>query len=92
MWTMIQHSMANDFVIALGISHSLEKLLRLPLTRLWRAHGDHDPSLKRPNEIGVSTGDAAMTGTGVWLAPQSGICRDPCPNGTLRAARAAAVS
>ena len=33
MWIMIQHSTADDFVIASGVSHNLEELLRLPLPR-----------------------------------------------------------
>jgi len=60
MWAMIQCSTPDDFVIASGVSHSLEEFVAGAFAEVgldWRAHIEYDPSLKRPSDIPASAGD-----------------------------------
>ena len=60
MWTMLQRGTADDFVIASGVSHSLEEFVETAFTELdlnWRDYVDHDSSLQRPSDIACSLGD-----------------------------------
>jgi GDPmannose 4,6-dehydratase len=62
MWAMLQLSAADDFVVASGVSHSLEEFVATAFAEVgldWRDHLDHDESLKRPNDIVYSAGDPA---------------------------------
>jgi len=60
MWSMLQSDTPDDYVIATGVSHSLEEFVATAFNEVgldWREHVDYDPSLKRPNEIPCSKGD-----------------------------------
>jgi GDPmannose 4,6-dehydratase len=60
MWAMIRRSTPEDFVIASGVSHSLEEFVAAAFAEVgldWRAYVDYDPSLKRPSDIPASSGD-----------------------------------
>jgi GDPmannose 4,6-dehydratase len=60
MWMMLQRSTADDFVIASGVSHSLEEFLAAAFAEArlnWRDYVDHDSSLERPSDIACSLGD-----------------------------------
>jgi GDPmannose 4,6-dehydratase len=60
MWQMLQCDSPDDFVIASGVSHSLEEFVAAAFAEVgldWRAHVDYDPSLKRPSDIWTSVGD-----------------------------------
>jgi GDPmannose 4,6-dehydratase len=62
MWAMLQQATADDFVIASGVSHSLEEFAAAAFAEVgldWRDHVDHDPALKRPSDIACSLGDPA---------------------------------
>ena len=62
MWLMLQCDAADDFVIASGVSHSLEEFVATAFAEVgldWRDHVDLDGSLKRPNDISYSAGDPA---------------------------------
>jgi len=62
MWAMLQQATADDFVIASGVSHSLEEFVAAAFAEVgldWRDHVDRDPALKRPSDIGCSLGDPA---------------------------------
>ena len=62
MWAMLQQATADDFVIASGVSHSLEEFVAAAFAEVgldWRDHVDHDPALKRPSDIACSLGDPA---------------------------------
>jgi GDPmannose 4,6-dehydratase len=71
-WAMMQLSAPDDFVIATGISHSLEELVAAAFAEVeldWRAYVDYDPSLQRPSDIPVSTGDPTKAEQGLaWRA------------------------
>jgi GDPmannose 4,6-dehydratase len=60
MWAMLQANTPDDFIIATGVSHSLEEFVAAAFTEVglnWRNHVDYDASFKRPNEIQCSSGD-----------------------------------
>jgi GDPmannose 4,6-dehydratase len=62
MWLMLQQATADDFVIASGVSHSLEEFVEGAFTEValnWRDYVDHDSSLQRPSDIACSLGDPA---------------------------------
>jgi GDPmannose 4,6-dehydratase len=57
MWMMLQRDVPDDFVIATGTSHSLEKFVEMTFAELgldYRRHVDIDPSLFRPTDLAVS--------------------------------------
>jgi GDPmannose 4,6-dehydratase len=60
MWLTLQRAVADDFVIASGVSHSLEEFVDKAFSEVglsWREYVDHDPSLHRPSDIASSVGD-----------------------------------
>jgi GDPmannose 4,6-dehydratase len=60
MWKMLLLDSPDEFVIASGISHSLEDFAATAFSELgldWREHVDYDASLKRPSDIACSLGD-----------------------------------
>lgn len=62
MHLMMQKDNADDYVIATGVSHSLEEFVAAAFSAVgldWRAHVDFDPTLRRPSEIAHSVGDAS---------------------------------
>lgn len=62
MHLMLQQEKAEDYVIATGVSHSLEEFVAAAFAAVgvdWRAHVDFDPGLRRPSEIAHSVGDAS---------------------------------
>jgi GDPmannose 4,6-dehydratase len=62
MWRMLQCQTADDFIIASGISHSLEDFVRLTFQELnlnWRDHTEISETLFRPTDITEGKGNAA---------------------------------
>lgn len=60
MWLMLQQQSPDDFVIATGVTNTLESFIEeaFKLVSLyWREHVISDPSLFRPSEIMVSCGN-----------------------------------
>ena len=63
MWRMLQQTAPVDFVIATGVSVSLEDFVREVFANVgldWREHVESDPSLFRPSDINWSQGDASL--------------------------------
>jgi len=61
MWRMLQQQKAGDFVIATGVSHSLEEFVEQAFRQLeldWRDHTVASQSLFRPTDIEEGRGDA----------------------------------
>jgi GDPmannose 4,6-dehydratase len=61
MWKMLQSEVANDFVIATGVSHSLEEFVKEAFAELdldWRDHTSVSDSLFRPTDISDGKGNA----------------------------------
>jgi GDPmannose 4,6-dehydratase len=62
MWKMLQRELADDFIIATGVSNSLEDFVRLTFAELnldWRDHTVVSESLFRPTDISDGKGDAS---------------------------------
>ena len=61
MWLMLQQDKPDDYVIATGISHSVQDLIRIAFDHLgldWTEYVENDPTLFRPAEVDVLLGDA----------------------------------
>ena len=61
MWRMLQQEKAEDYVIATGVSASLEAFVATAFEHVgldWREHVVSDPGLLRPSEILENRGDA----------------------------------
>jgi GDPmannose 4,6-dehydratase len=62
MWLMLQQDRADDYVIATGISHSVQELVEIAFARVgldWRKYVRTDPALLRPAEVDRLLGDAS---------------------------------
>jgi GDPmannose 4,6-dehydratase len=60
MWKMLQSDHPDEFVIASGVTHSLEEFVATAFAAVglnWRDHVDYDSSLVRSSEIMCSLGD-----------------------------------
>jgi GDPmannose 4,6-dehydratase len=60
MWLMLQQDRADDYVIATGVSHSVQQLVELAFGHAgldWRKHVRTDPALLRPAEVDHLIGD-----------------------------------
>lgn len=60
MWRILQHPEPEDFVIATGESHSLERFVELAFREAgldWRQHVEIDPALYRPADLEVGRAD-----------------------------------
>lgn len=60
MWRMLQMKQPDDYVIATGVTHTLEEFVAQVFQRLdmdWQAHVDIDATLFRPSDIIHSAGD-----------------------------------
>jgi GDPmannose 4,6-dehydratase len=61
MWRMVQLEKADDFIIATGVSNSLEDFVRIAFAEVgldWREHTVLSDSLRRPTDISDGKGDA----------------------------------
>jgi GDPmannose 4,6-dehydratase len=62
MWLMLQQDIPDDFVIATGITHSLQEYIQMVFSYLklnWREHVISDPSLLRPTDLLVGRANPA---------------------------------
>jgi GDPmannose 4,6-dehydratase len=62
MWLMLQQDKADDYVVATGITHSVQELCEVAFGHLdldWRAHVVQDPRFMRPAEVDLLVGDAS---------------------------------
>ncbi|MDH3318982.1 MAG: GDP-mannose 4,6-dehydratase [Betaproteobacteria bacterium] len=60
MWRILQHRAPEDFVIATGESHSLERFVELAFAEVgldWREHVEIDSALLRPADLDVGRAD-----------------------------------
>jgi GDPmannose 4,6-dehydratase len=60
MWLMLQQPIADDFVIATGVSHSVRDLVEIAFARVgldWQKHVRTDPRFLRPAEVDHLIGD-----------------------------------
>jgi GDPmannose 4,6-dehydratase len=62
MWTMLQQEAAQDYVVAMGVNHSVQELVEIAFGHAgldWRAHVRQDPAFLRPAEVDLLIGDAS---------------------------------
>ena len=60
MWRMLQRNSAEDFVVATGETRTLEEFVRAAFSAFgldWRKHVSSDPTLLRPSDLPMGTGD-----------------------------------
>ncbi len=61
MWRMLQHDVADDFVLATGETHSIEEFLTLAFAEIgvedWRPYVVQNPAFMRPAEVDILLGD-----------------------------------
>ncbi|HEY1303488.1 MAG TPA: GDP-mannose 4,6-dehydratase [Vicinamibacterales bacterium] len=62
MWLMLQQDKADDYVIATGVSHSVQQLVEVAFGHAgldWQKHVRTDPALLRPAEVDHLIGNAS---------------------------------
>jgi GDPmannose 4,6-dehydratase len=60
MWLMLQQDVADDYVIATGVAHSVRELIEIAFARVgleWQKYVHVDPALLRPAEVEHLLGD-----------------------------------
>jgi GDPmannose 4,6-dehydratase len=72
MWLMLQQDTPDDFVIATGVTHSIEKLLNAAFSTVdldWKNYAVQDPQFMRPAEVDLLVGDASKAGQKLGWEP-----------------------
>jgi GDPmannose 4,6-dehydratase len=72
MWLMLQQDRADDFVIATGISHSVQDLVEIAFARVgldWKEYVRSDPAMLRPAEVEHLLGNATKAHTELGWTP-----------------------
>jgi len=62
MWAMLQQDAPDDYVVAMGMTHSVQELVELAFGHVgldWRQHVRQDPAFLRPAEVDLLIGDAS---------------------------------
>jgi GDPmannose 4,6-dehydratase len=62
MWLMLQQPTPDDYVVAMGETHSVREFCQLAFARAgldWKRHVVVDPALVRPAEVDLLVGDAS---------------------------------
>ena len=73
MWLMLQQDSPDDYVVATGETHSVEKLLTIAFDALdldWKKYVVQDERFMRPAEVDLLVGDPSKAGTKLGWEPQ----------------------
>jgi len=74
MWLMLQQPKADDFVVATGVTHSIEQLLEVAFNAAglkdWRQYVRQDQRFFRPAEVDLLIGDATKAKTKLGWQPK----------------------
>jgi GDPmannose 4,6-dehydratase len=73
MWMMLQQQVPDDFVVATGVTHSVERLLEVAFSHVnldWRQYVSQAPEFMRPAEVDLLIGDASKAGSILGWEPQ----------------------
>jgi GDPmannose 4,6-dehydratase len=65
MWLMLQQDEPDDYVVATGQTHSVQRLCEVAFSHVdldWREHVAQDPRFMRPAEVDLLVGDASKAG------------------------------
>jgi len=74
MWLMLQQNRADDYVIATGRSHTVQRCVEIAFDRVgldWRKHVVIDDAFKRPAEVDLLVGDASKAERELGWRPQT---------------------
>lgn len=72
MWLMLQQDEPDDYVIATGKTHSVERLLDVAFSHVglnWRDYAVQDPRFMRPAEVDLLVGDPTKAQTQLGWQP-----------------------
>jgi GDPmannose 4,6-dehydratase len=72
MWLMLQQEQPDDYVVATGISHSVQELIEIAFARVglpWEKYVSVDPALLRRAEVDHLLGDATKAHKQLGWAP-----------------------
>jgi GDPmannose 4,6-dehydratase len=74
MWLMLQQDEPDDYVVATGVTHSIEDLVRMAFAEVgiddWRPYVRQDPKFFRPAEVDLLIGDATKARERLGWAPK----------------------
>ena len=77
MWLMLQQPKADDFVVATGVTHSIEQLLEVAFNAAglkdWRQYVRQDQRFFRPAEVDLLIGDATKAKIKLGWQPKVGF-------------------
>jgi GDPmannose 4,6-dehydratase len=76
MWLMLQQDRPDDYVVATGERHSVERLVELAFSHVgldWRAHVKFDPRFMRPAEVDHLIGNPAKARRVLGWEPEVGF-------------------
>jgi GDPmannose 4,6-dehydratase len=74
MWLMLQRDRPEDYVIATGETHTVQRCVEIAFDRVgvdWRKHVVIDDAFKRPAEVDLLVGDAAKAERELGWRPQT---------------------
>jgi GDPmannose 4,6-dehydratase len=74
MWLMLQQGQPDDFVVATGRTHTVERLCELAFGALgldWRDYVEVDPRFMRPAEVDLLVGDASKARAVLGWKPET---------------------
>jgi GDPmannose 4,6-dehydratase len=72
MWMMLQQDLPADYVIATGVTHSVQRFLELAFACVnldWHDYVIQDPRFMRPAEVDLLVGDASKAGRELGWEP-----------------------
>jgi GDPmannose 4,6-dehydratase len=73
MWLMLQQDTPDDYVVATGETHSVEKLLQVAFSTVdldWKKYAIQDERFMRPAEVDLLVGDPSKAGSKLGWEPQ----------------------
>lgn len=73
MWMMLQQDKPDDYVIATGETHTVQKLVEIAFDHVgldWKQYVVQDPAYMRPAEVDLLIGDASKAGHTLGWEPQ----------------------
>jgi GDPmannose 4,6-dehydratase len=76
MWLMMQQDTPDDYVVATGETHSVEKLLNVAFSVVdldWKQYTAQDERFMRPAEVDLLVGDPTKAGQKLGWEPQVGF-------------------
>lgn len=73
MWLMLQQDTPDDYVVATGVTHSVERLLDVAFSSMdldWRNYAVQDERFMRPAEVDLLVGDPSKAGEKLGWEPE----------------------